>query len=133
VRVRQDDPGAGEGDGVKNITIKFIPASKQRYDTAGDYWFDKRGGIQVRISKFRARRDEILVLIHELTEMLLCLEHGVSFAAIDRFDMAFKGDGEPGDDPKAPYCRQHRFAMRIEELLARELQKGAKRKRPKAK
>ena len=110
---------------MRDITIKFIPASKQRYDTAGDYWVDKRGVIQVRISKFRAQRDEILVLIHELTEMLLCLEHGVSFKAIDRFDMAFKGDGEPGDNPKAPYRQQHRFAMRIEKLLARELRKGA--------
>jgi hypothetical protein len=53
--------------------------------------------------------------------MFLCLDRGVSFKAIDRFDMKFKGAGEPGDDPKAPYHREHRFATRIERLLAREL------------
>jgi len=80
---------------MRNITIKVIPDSKQRY--------------------------EALVLIHELTEMFLCIDRGVSFKAIDRFDMKFKGAGEPGDDPKAPYHREHRFATRIERLVAREL------------
>jgi hypothetical protein len=61
------------------------------------------------------------VLIRELTEMFLCIDLGVSLQAIDRFDMKFKGAGEPGDDRKAPYHREHRFAVRIERLLAREL------------
>jgi hypothetical protein len=52
--------------------------------------------------------------------MLLCIDRGVSFKAIDRFDMNFKGDGEPGDDPRAPYYRQHQFATQIERLLAKE-------------
>ena len=66
-------------------------------------------------------RYEALLLIHELTEMFLCMDRGMSFKAIDRFDMTFKATGEPGDDPKAPYHREHRFATRIERLLAREL------------
>jgi hypothetical protein len=82
---------------MRNITIKVIPDSKQRHETAGDYWIDKRGTIQVRISKSKNCRYEALVLIHEL---FLC---------------------KPGDDPKAPYHREHRFATRIERLLAREL------------
>ncbi len=53
--------------------------------------------------------------------MLLCMERGISFKAIDRFDMQFKGEGEPGDDPRAPYYRQHQVASGIERLLAAEL------------
>src|SRR5712691_3525009 len=77
---------------MRNITIKVIPDSKQRYETSGDYWIDKRGTIQVRISKSENWRYEALLLIHELTEMFLCIDRGVSFKAIDRFDMTFKGD-----------------------------------------
>jgi len=106
---------------MRDITIKVIPHSKQRYDTSGDYWIDERGTIQVRISKSKNWRSEALLLMHELTEMFLCIDRDVSFKAIDRFDMRFKGTGEPGDDPKAPYHREHRFATRIERLLAREL------------
>jgi hypothetical protein len=106
---------------MRNITIKVIPPAKQRYDTSGDYWIDKHRTIQVRISKARNWRYEALLLMHELTEMFLCMERGVSFKAIDRFDMTFTGEGEPGDDPKAPYYREHQFAGRIERLLAREL------------
>ncbi|SRR6266851_8202216 len=83
---------------MRNITIKVIPDSKQRYETSGDYWIDKRGTIQVRISKSKNWRHEALVLIHELTEMFLCIDRGVSFKAVDRFDMEFEGAGEPGDD-----------------------------------
>jgi hypothetical protein len=54
------------------------------------------------------------VLMHELTEMFLCIDRGVSFKAIDQFDVQFKGTGEPGDDLKAPYHREHRFATRVE-------------------
>ncbi len=106
---------------MRNISVKIIPHSKQRYETSGDYWIDRRGTIQIRISKSRNWRHEALLLMHELTEMLLCIDRGVSFKAIDRFDMNFKGDGEPGDDPRAPYYRQHQFATKIERLLAKEL------------
>src|SRR5713101_7810446 len=106
---------------MRNITIKVIPDSKQRYETSGDYWIDKRGTIQVRISKSRNWRHEALLLMHELVAMFLCLDRGVSFEVIDRFDMAFRGDGEPGDDPKAPYHREHRWASRLERMFAAEL------------
>jgi hypothetical protein len=45
---------------MRNITIKVIPDSKQRYETSGDYWIDKRGTIQVRISKSKNWRYEAL-------------------------------------------------------------------------
>ena len=61
---------------MRNITIKVIPDLQQRYETSGDYWIGKRGTIQVRISKSRNWRYEALLLIHELTEMFLCIDRG---------------------------------------------------------
>ena len=106
---------------MRNISIKVIPHKKQRYDTSGDYWIDKRGTIQIRISKAKNWRYEALLLMHELAEMFLCMERGISFKKIDLFDIQFQGDGEPGDDPKAPYHREHRWASRLERMFAAEL------------
>ena len=49
---------------MRNITIKVIPDSKQRYETSGDYWIDKRGTIQVRISKSKNWPRVMLILLH---------------------------------------------------------------------
>src|SRR5262245_40283840 len=32
---------------LQRTTLKIIPASKQRYETSGDYWVDKHGRIQI--------------------------------------------------------------------------------------
>jgi hypothetical protein len=40
---------------------------------------------------------------------------------LDKFDKDFDGEGEPGDDPTAPYHREHVFATKIERMLAEEL------------
>jgi hypothetical protein len=53
--------------------------------------------------------------------MFLCLERGIGEDMVDKFDMAFKGEGEPGDDPECPYFKEHRFATIIEQLMAHEL------------
>jgi hypothetical protein len=51
----------------------------------------------------------------------------VSPAAVDKFDRAYEAkrkpgdDSELGDDPRAPYHKQHVFAEKIERLLATEL------------
>ena len=50
--------------------------------------------------------------------------------AVDAHDWRFQAelegklhpdDAEPGDDPRAPYRREHRFAMLMEMLMAHEL------------
>jgi hypothetical protein len=35
--------------------------------------------------------------------------------------MAFKGEGEPGDDRSAPYYKQHQIATRMERQMAYEM------------
>jgi hypothetical protein len=79
----------------------------------------------------------MLVAIHELIELVLCKQVGISEASVDSFDIAFEKEreaykskgvdfdaivaSEPGDDPTAPYYKQHQIATAIEKLLAAEL------------
>ncbi len=102
-----------------SITIKTIPHSEQRYNTVGDYQ-TAAGATEVRISKLGDEKMETLVAMHELVELLLCKFAGVTDKQIDEFDFAFDGRS-PGDDPTAPYHRQHIIATEIEKIMAREL------------
>src|SRR5258708_6317856 len=110
------------------INIKTIPHNKQRYDTCGDYWVDKRGTIQVRISEESNEKYEWLVLLHELTEMCLAKYQGVDWDKIDAFDIEFeknrKGwdNSEPGDAENSPYYKQHHLATVVERLICHELE-----------
>lgn len=70
---------------------------------------------------------ESLVALHELIEVLLCKKRGITTEEVDAFDKAFEAnresdnDDEPGDDPSAPYRREHFFATNIECLMSAEL------------
>ena len=61
-----------------NITIKTIQHSKQRYDTCGDWWFDKKGNLQIRVSDMDNWKYEYLVGDHEVREALLCKDRGIT-------------------------------------------------------
>lgn len=111
-----------------NIQILSIPHEQQRYPTVGDYWEDENGAEQVRVSQLADWRHEALIAIHELVEWVLVRHRNISEPAISDFDVAFERDreqalvlGEPGDDPRAPYRREHFFATNVERLLAAEL------------
>lgn len=127
---------------MKPIIIKSIEHKEQRYDTVGDWFtttippeFDGilKGIVNVvRVSKMSDERYELLVAIHELVEKVLCDNAGITEQQVDEFDMKFeelRGHEpfgytifkEPGDDPRAPYHRQHKIADVIERLLAIEL------------
>jgi len=112
---------------MNRIDIRFIPGEEQRYDTVGDWWFADD------CLHIRATGDEpeaLLIALHELVEAYLCKRRGVSQEAVDAHDWRFQAeleaklhpdDAEPGDDPRAPYRREHRFSMLMEMLLAHEL------------
>ena len=108
-----------------NITIKTIPHQDQRYETPGDWWFDDNGDLQIRVSDMRNWKYEALVAFHELAEVLLCKDRGITTEVVDEFDKAWKpsrdGDEEPGDDPLAPYRKEHFFAAAVERWLGGEL------------
>ena len=62
-----------------------------------------------------------LIQLHELIESQLCKFKGITAEAVDNFDKDYKGIGEPGDDPRCPYRKQHQFATIIEMMVAHEL------------
>jgi hypothetical protein len=101
------------------IDIRFVTPDEQRYDTLGDWWWEGEV-LHIRATKSAdmAEGESLLIALHELVEAWLCKEEGVPQAAVDAFDLAFTGEGEPGDDPAAPYRTQHRRAMLIEHLMA---------------
>lgn len=113
-----------------NINIQTIPHDQHRYPTCGDWWLDTEGNLQIRVSAMGNQDYEALVALHELVEVLLCKKRGISTERVDAFDMQFEKDrelglhgenDEPGDDPQAPYKREHFFATNIEALMSSEL------------
>lgn len=113
-----------------NITIKTIPHEQQRYPTVGDWWEDEQGNLEIRVSDMGNPDYEALVALHEQVEFLQCKKRGITTAQVDAFDMQFEKDraaglhgedDEPGDDPQAPYRREHFFATNIEALVSGEL------------
>ncbi len=105
-----------------NINIESNPHDLMRYDTLGDWQFEG-DTINIQVSTDAGSDDhQFLIALHELVEIWLCKKRGISTETVDKFDFAFTGDGEPGDEVDCPYRKEHRFAMLIEHLMAHELQ-----------
>lgn len=100
--------------------ITSIPKQVMRYDTLGD-WTYCNGVFTISVDDALPKDHQFLIALHELVEAYLCTRDGITQQEVDEFDLNFKGDGEPGDDPACPYRKQHRFAMNIERLVAHEL------------
>lgn len=109
-----------------NIHICTIPHKSQRYNTIGDYFWSRDGKrLDIMISDLGDSYKELCVAVHELAESMLCRLRGIEEPDIAKFDIEFEKtrtdpDAEPGDDPKAPYRKEHRFAENIERLFAAE-------------
>jgi hypothetical protein len=111
-----------------NILIESVDHDKQRYPTVGDWEIDsEKNTIHIKVSRTGNWRYELLIGVHELLEVVLCLDRGITGAIVDKFDTEYErrrkdgDDSEPGDDPHAPYRREHFFATTVERLLAAEL------------
>lgn len=109
------------------ITIETIPHDQHRYPTVGDWYFNDNGDLTIKVSQLSDWRRECLVAVHELVEVLICKQDGVSQESVDKFDKDFEAhrhpdnEDEPGDEPTAPYVKQHCIATGIERLLAANL------------
>jgi hypothetical protein len=109
------------------LSIFPIKHQAQRYETVGDWvWDPTRQDLTIYVSKTGNWKSEMLVGIHEAVEALLCIDRGISQGDVDNFDVAFedardKDDGEPGDEPAAPYFKEHAVATEIEKKLCAEL------------
>ena len=109
------------------IDIKTIPESEHRYCTLGDYWDDPDGTTHIRCTALKSEASEFLVVIHELVEQYLLKVAGIREEDVKAFDIMFEQEraagkwdeyAEPGDDPRAPYRKQHFMAEVIERSLA---------------
>lgn len=109
-------------------TLRVIDHKFQRYDTCGD-WHLWPKLTDVSVSTMPDRRYELLVAVHELIEAELCRARGITEHQVTAWDNQHNQGGtidkqfytEPGDDPAAPYHREHVFASKVEEMLAHEL------------
>ena len=104
---------------LPEIHIETIPHSKQRYDTAGDYYQEVDKWV-FKISKEEDPDEEFLTLIHELVEWYLCTRKGIREEDITEFDIEYlkkNPDGDPGRSRKAPYHREHMRACKVERLI----------------
>lgn len=104
------------------VRLRILPHHEQRYDTEGD-WIWRDDTLEIRISREVGEQDPrygLLLFVHELVEALLCRGSGITTACVDAFDLAYRG-GEPGEDPAAPYHRQHLSAEAAERALAERL------------
>lgn len=103
------------------ITIDTVPHEEQRYNTAGDWYYNENGDLFITVSDMQNRDYEFCVGIHEAIEAWFCREHGIKEEEVSTFDKRFKGDGECGDDPEAPYREEHFFATSIERFISQAL------------
>jgi hypothetical protein len=105
------------------ISIEFIPHSQQRYNTEGDWYMDGENLI-IKVSNEGSGFQQKIIAVHELVEAILCRYAGITDKDVDEWDFKFKGEGEPGDDPKCPYRHQHKIATIIEEIIGEDLKIG---------
>lgn len=109
------------------IIIETIPHDQQRYPTCGDWQWTDPDTLSIKVSQLSDWRRGACVAIHELAEVLMCKQDGVTEQAVDEFDKNFEAnraegnEDEPGDDPAAPYRKQHFTATNIERILAQAL------------
>ncbi|NYZ80195.1 hypothetical protein H0N95_03035 [Candidatus Micrarchaeota archaeon] len=114
---------------MKKIEIITVPYEKQRYETVGDY-YRKNGKWVIATSKMKDWRYEMLIAIHEVIELTLIRERGITVKEIEDFDKKWDKEyerglhskkDEPGFDKRAPFRKEHAFATKIEKMLAKEL------------
>lgn len=97
------------------IEIKSIDPASMRYPTAGDWEWLPDGSLLVTVPNYGNQElSGLLVAIHEIVEAVLCKRDGVTDEEVTRFDTEHPLLEEPGDDPRAPYHKQHMVAMAIE-------------------
>jgi hypothetical protein len=109
---------------LSDILITFVPHAKQRYETMGDWYVNDKGQWVIVVDEMGDWRKSVAVAIHELVEMSLCMDRGIEEQDVTDFDLKFNATetpGESGDEPDAPYHKEHRFATHIEREIVEEL------------
>jgi hypothetical protein len=112
---------------MKNsIIVRVVPLAKMRYATLGDWRRDRLGRLIIEVAEghpagFKAA---IAVAIHEITEVLLCEERGISDAVVTKWDKAHPKANEPGEIRGAPYFKEHAAASAVEREFVKRVGLG---------
>lgn len=113
-----------------NVTIETIPHESQRYETPADWLWDPNQDLRLLISDMGDWKYTALIALHEFVEAMLCKDRNIIQEVVDEFDKNYEEErkqgkhspqDEPGDDPAAPYRKEHFFATNLERLFAAEL------------
>jgi hypothetical protein len=112
-----------------NYAIQVIPHDLQEYNTMGnwrEFPASKKALVNgplmlIEVDDLGDWRKELVVAIHEMVEAALCKHRGIPESVVSDFDKSHLDSPQPGDEPDAPYRREHEFATDIERLIAREL------------
>lgn len=105
------------------IIIETIPHREQRYNTVADWYYDEDGTLRIKISETGDDRMNRSLGLHEYIEEGLCKARGITQKQVDDFDMSFQKinpSEEPGDQPSAPYHKEHVFATAHEISFLKE-------------
>jgi len=102
---------------IRRVYIEVIPPKNMRYRTVGDWTLDG-DLLTIQVADTGDWRYNHLVAVHEYSEVLQCINKGITQKQVDKFDLAHQDDEDPGSHPKAPYHDQHMTAMGIEMLLS---------------
>ena len=107
---------------IETVTPDEMRPPYNRTDgPCGDWYWASDGVLLIKVTADVLAREGFLFALHELIEAFLCMDRGIPQQAVDAFDAAFNGDGEPGDSERAPYRAEHRFSMIVEHMVAHEL------------
>lgn len=98
--------------------MKVIPHNWQDYNTVGNYFTTSDDIRVIFVSDLLNPNYEYLIFLHEMVEQYLCFKNGIQEKDIDKFDMEHPELDEPGNNPKAPYFKQHAFATEIEAKMS---------------
>ena len=104
---------------ISQIIINVVAPVAMRYQTVGD-WQVYEHTLGVTVADSGNALTNLFVGLHEAIEAVLFLDRGGSEEAVDKFDMQWKNSrayDEAGDDPTAPYHREHVLATIIERML----------------
>ena len=91
-----------------------------RNEGIGDWWEPNNGAYQIMALDLGDDDSTAAVGIHEFIEQRLCEKHGIPEAVVNAWDAAHEGD-EPGDDPEAPYHKEHMLATMVEDVVRKAL------------
>ena len=109
------------------INIETIPLNSMRYETIGDWYYDKDGTLQIQVADCKDPRYSMGIILHEIFEAFAAWANKHSEEEVTKFDLWFDRQveegkvpaslDEPGFHPKCPYNEEHQYATSAEMTL----------------